>query len=275
MPSGFEGQPQGREQVRREVAAAQRRVVVLAAHAHQAGAARRVPQHPGGQPGLRAVRVPGGLFGGGLPGRRTASSCAAGGSTTISCTSTQPATSSGQEICASASESSPSGKGSCAIGVYTAGPSDAARVRLGGKQIGGVHQSEKLRRGIPARGARELLDLGDGERQVGILPPLRRAHADDLCMRATAFRPRGGRCSGLPRERRCGRSAAPSAAHRRLHTVKSVSIQRSGSDRPRWAGNLWAVLTVDGAGQLTFRPRTMSRGAVASPCGRTCTRVST
>jgi len=39
-----------------------------------------------------------------------------------------------------------------------------------------------------------------------------------------------------------------------LHTVKSVSIQRSGSDRARWTGNLLAVLTVDEAGQMMFGP---------------------
>ena len=105
------------EQIGRQIAAAQRGVVVFAAHPHQAGTARAVPQHPGRQPGLRPVRMPGGLLGGRFRVVRQRSPPRPGGSTTISWTRTQPATSSGQEICASASDSSPSGSDSWAIGV--------------------------------------------------------------------------------------------------------------------------------------------------------------
>ena len=193
--SSVEGQPQRRDQVRRQVGAAQRCVVVLAAHPHQAGAALRVPQHAGDQPRLRAVRMSGGLRRPPSAGRRTVRRPASGGSTTISWTSTQPATSAGQEICASASDSSPSGSDSWAIGVYTAAPERAARGRAeppSGRRWRPARTAAAER---PSRRRGELLDLGHRDREVGVLPPIRRAHADDLRTRLTDASRRSGWCT--------------------------------------------------------------------------------
>ena len=216
-----------------------------------------------------------------IAGSSDSESCAAGGSTTISWTSTQPATSSGQEICASASDSSPSGSASWAIGVYTAGPSDDARfgwaasrsaVFTRANSCGGASQPA-----VPANSSTSATAnaRSGSSHHCGALTPMifarGRRRPDPSRWPPTAGRNHGSGAVGRAGGRRPFRLLAPVV----LHTAAVVSIQRSGSDRARWAGNLWAVLTVDGAGQLTIRPRMMSRGAVGSPCGRTCNRVST
>ena len=178
----------------------------------QAGTARGVPQHTCGQPGLGPVRVAGRLFGRRLRVRGQRCSCASGGSTTISCTSTQPATSGGQEICASA-------VGQLALGQRLLGDRREPGRRRASRPVRAAPPADRrcpptrtAAAGRPSRLRRELLDLGHGDRQVGVLPPVRRAHPT-IVARAAGARLRVG-LHGRQVESRAGvvrRSACPAA----------------------------------------------------------------